>query len=134
MILLITTTHTFLQHASTAIQCRFRFRENVDNYPQDEELKLVESPIQNSSYSNLKPFDCDEPQVTTSYHQVLFASKIDVVGRVNDFFEDDYESVPVCETRNRTIRPKAMSSVNNQMIPVVNTNEVIQSINTEECL
>lgn len=60
-----------------------------------------------------------------------------IAARVNDFFvpeDDDYESAEVCEVRNRTIFPKALNSVTNQLIPVVNNKEVIQAIETEECV
>lgn len=101
---------------------------------------MTESPAQ--SIANFQPFECEEPVVPLVHHNVfMLSSKIDgpieTAARVNDYFipkDDDYETVEVCETRNRTIRPKAMNSINNQMISVVNTNEVIQSINTEECL
>lgn len=82
--------------------------------------------------SNLEPFECEE---------MMDDDDESVQSRINgvshDFEtieEDDYESVVVCETRNRTIYPKALNSITNELISVVNTNEVVQSIKIEECL
>lgn len=47
--------------------------------------------------------------------------------------DDDYETVQVCETFKRDIYPKALNNIHNRMTPVVNTNEVVQLIQTEQC-
>lgn len=85
--------------------------------------------------TNFQPFECVDTIDDYDENDESVQSRIDVLS--HDFGtieEDDYETVVVCETRNRTLHPKALNSVNNHLISVVNTKEIVQSIKTEECL
>lgn len=85
-------------------------------------------------YSISEPFECDEPEIALFHTQ----SRVNVPKKEMDFrfgedIDDDYESVEVCETFKREIYPKALNSIHNRMTPVVNTKEIAQLIQTEEC-
>lgn len=103
------------------------FIEGDEKYPaRNETISTTEVEL-----SNPQPFECDEPANETAL--VAFH----IVARVNDMYvpeDDDYESAEICEVRKRTIYPKALNSVTNQFIPVVNNKEIIQAIETEECV
>lgn len=81
--------------------------------------------------SNLQPFECDEPDDESEMNY-------DLVSRIFDKFapdDDDYESeANACESRNRTIYPKALNNIHNELKPVVNNSNFTQSIDTMECV
>lgn len=114
------------QDFSAAIECQFRFIETDVEY-----LKTNETNSTKVQLSNPQPFECDVPG------NEVVTVRFNVLARDNNFYkpeEDDYESTEVCEVRKRTIYPKALNSVTNQLIPVVNNKEVIQAIEAEECV
>ena len=125
-----------LKNLSTAIECQFRMEEDVPNYPLDEQLtNLNEILFEKSNSSNLQPFECDEPKVSSSEED------LDPVSRSNGFMfdftpplDDGYEPVTVCESVKIPRRPRAMTNTENKMVSVVNTNEIVQEILTEECV
>lgn len=90
----------------------------------DESLKPIDK------HSNLQPFECDEPDDETEMNY-------DLASRIFDKYapeEDDYESEDnACEVRNRTIYPKALNSIHNELTPVINNPNFTQSIETMEC-
>lgn len=84
--------------------------------------------------SNLQPFECDEPD---DDDDDVVESRFNFVHRVHDTFtpeDDDYESVEVCATRNKTIYPQRLNNIHNQLTTVVNGRGVVQAIETEECV
>ncbi|CRL01505.1 CLUMA_CG014495, isoform A, partial [Clunio marinus] len=47
--------------------------------------------------------------------------------------DDGYETVPVCNIRRRTIIPKALNNIYNEMIQITQDKKRIQAVDIEEC-
>lgn len=66
------------------------------------------------------------PEKPKPNQQFLFA---------NPEYDDDYEDIePTCQVQRRTIQPKALNNIYNQLTRVVNTASFVQSINIEQCM
>lgn len=127
---------------SSAIECNFRYIEIDDpTYPSEDEIFAGKSLNVNNfkvnKPTNIEPFDCDEPKITKTRIGIDEALKVDSFdgARFNYFApaDDDYETIKVCETRNRTIRPKSLTTIKNELVRVLNTIRIVQEIETEEC-
>lgn len=83
-----------------AIECKFRFEEDdsSSDFISEQNVKVP------NQQPNLEQFECEDTDIESE-------TDMNVQSRFNfEHFQpdddDDYESVVVCETRNKTIYPK----------------------------
>lgn len=93
-----------------------------------ERLDFDASARRHSFRRDDRDFDCEDGYTTTKNYQSHGDGSS--LGETNEY--EEMESS--CQTRRRTIVPKALNNIYNKLTKVLNNETFVQSINTEECM
>ncbi|KAG5670575.1 hypothetical protein PVAND_000828 [Polypedilum vanderplanki] len=119
---------------ANAADCNFEYQENVDNYPSE----LIDSIVESENLTNpsekgsAAEFFCLDDEFELDDREKE-KSSTDIMDRRIEYSEIEPDE-DECEVRKRTIRPKSLTNILNEMSTIVNGLNFIQEINIEECV
>lgn len=124
--------------------CQFRYEEvNYDEFD-EAMLQFYNTTVTSSSDYELQPFECDEPEErnasfalndrNASLYDVEFISRMDIFQPEEDDYETVNETAKVCSSRNATRRLASLTNTRNELVNVVHSKTLLQTIDTTECM
>ncbi|KAG5676648.1 hypothetical protein PVAND_006467 [Polypedilum vanderplanki] len=133
---------SLLSDIAKSIPCDFTYKEADPNFINELERLDLDLDLENNASSqwlSMESFSCEEndlnnvthPSHHNHQHHRRFSRPMVEESQESHEYEDIESS---CQVRRRTIQPKALNNIYNQLTKVVNTESFVQSINIEECI